>query len=224
VNPLKCGIGLMARAPSAGKTRLAPHLSAGRLEALRVALLGDTLAEVARACREGDEAVIYFTPAGSESEFAMLAPHTFARIPQAEGDLGRRMHAAFEDLLGVRRCGGALLVGSDVPFLTAAILAEARDALVSNGGIVLGPADDGGYYLIGMSQPHAALFEAIEWSTPGVLAETLRVANRLAVNVNRVRGARDIDTLDDLRRVERDLAAAPDDIAPRLRQWFRESA
>jgi rSAM/selenodomain-associated transferase 1 len=224
VNWLKCGIGLLARAPSAGKTRLAPHLSPERLDALRVALLADTLAEVARACGESDEAVIYFTPAGSQSEFAALAPPTFARCPQADGDLGRRMHAAFEDLLGARRCGAALLVGSDVPFLTAEVLTEARDRLLSNGGIVLGPADDGGYYLIGMSQPHAALFEGIEWSTPRVLSKTLQVAERQAVKATLIRAGRDIDTIEDLRRVEADLDAVPDDVARRLRQWFRESA
>ena len=135
--------------------------------------------------------------------------------------LGQRMRAALEDLLDARRCEAALLVGSDIPLLSVTTLIEARDAALSQDGVVLGPADDGGYYLIGMSRPHADVFEGIEWSTPGVLAGTLRAAEQRGIKTRLVRGAYDIDTIEDLRRVERDLETAPDDVAPRLRQWFR---
>ena len=216
----KCGLGVMARAPSVGKTRLAAHLPPARLDALRTALLSDTLAAVAGAGDEIDEAVIFFTPPGADSQFATIAPHAFARVAQVEGDLGRRMRAAFDDLLVTRRCGAALLVGSDIPFLTAEILITARDTVLATGGVVLGPADDGGYYLIGMSAPHAALFEGIEWSTPNVLAGTLRAAERHGIDTCLVVPAYDIDTIDDLRRAEHDLAVRPNDVSPRLREWF----
>ena len=137
------------------------------------------------------------------------------------GDLGQRMRAALEELLeraSLRRGDAGRLRH---PASECATLIEARDAALSHGGVVLGPADDGGYYLIGMSRPHADLFEGIEWGTPGVLAGTLRAAEQRGIKTRLVRGAYDIDTIEDLRRVERDLATAPDDVAPRLRQWFR---
>ena len=211
----------MARAPSVGKTRLAPHLSPQRLETLRAALLADTLDVVSRACAKGDEAVIFFTPPGAENEIATLAPNFVARALQVDGDLGQRMRAALEDLLDARRCDAALLVGSDIPLLSVTTLIEARDAALSQDGVVLGPADDGGYYLIGMSRPHADVFEGIQWSTPGVLAGTLRAAGQRGIKTCLVRRAYDIDTIEDLRRVERDLETAPDVVAPRLRRWFR---
>jgi rSAM/selenodomain-associated transferase 1 len=216
----KLGIGIMARAPSAGKTRLAPHLSPRRLETLRAALLADTLDVVASACTEVDEAVIFFTPPGSENEIATLAPHSFARSLQVDGDLGQRMCAALEDLLDVRRCDAALLVGSDIPFIRADTLIEAREELRARGGVVVGPAADGGYYLIGMAQVHAPLFEGIEWGTSRVLADTMQAAARCGVDTRLVRGAYDVDTIEDLRRLERDLASAPDGAAPRVRRWF----
>ena len=220
----KCGIGVMARAPSAGKTRLAPHLPPPRLEALRAALLADTLDVVDSARHDGDQAVVYFTPPGSEGEISALAPPSFARACQPAGDLGQRMRAAFEDLLGARRCDVAVLVGSDIPFLEASAIMEARDHLRSSGGVVLGPAGDGGYYLIGMSQVHTALFEGIEWSTAHVLADTMRAAGRLGIEATLVRGAYDLDTIDDLRRLEREISSAPAGAAPRVRRWLAASS
>jgi rSAM/selenodomain-associated transferase 1 len=219
----KCGIGVMARAPSAGKTRLAPYLPPPRLEALGAALLADTLDVVERARHDGDEAVLFFTPPGSEGEISALAPASFARACQPAGDLGQRMRAAFDDLLGARRCDVAVLVGSDIPFLSESAITDARDRLRSSRGVVLGPADDGGYYLIGMSQVHAALFEEIEWSTARVLADTLRVAGRLGIAATLVRGAYDIDTIEDLRRLEREMSSAPAGAAPRVRHWLATS-
>ena len=207
-----------------GKTRLAPYLSPQRLESLRAALLADTLDVVSRACAEGDEAVIFFTPAGSEHEIATLAPPSFARALQVDGDLGQRMRAAFEDLLDARRCDAAMLVGTDIPLLSVTTLIEARDATLRHDGVVLGPADDGGYYLIGMATLHADVFEGIEWSTPRVLADTLRAAERRGITTRLVRRAYDIDTIEDVRRVEQDLTTAPANLAPRLRRWFREES
>ena len=213
----------MARAPSAaGKTRLAPHLSAARLATLRAALFADTLDVVARATRLTDiDVVIFFTPADGEPEIAALN-NAFPRVCQEAGDLGQRMRAAFEHLIGQRRYGAALLVGSDIPFLSAAGIAEARRTLQAEGGVVLGPADDGGYYLIGMANVHAALFDQIEWSTDTVLTDTVRSAGRLGIEVRLIGSAYDIDTIDDLRRLERDLASASPETAAHVRAWFSE--
>ena len=210
----------MARAPSAGKTRLAPYLSPRRLEALRRALLADTLEVIARARAAEDEAVVFVAPAGSEAEIATLTAQPFSYVAQVEGDLGQRMKAAFEELLIARRCQAALLVGSDIPFLDRDIIEEAREAVGSTDGVVLGPADDGGYYLIGMSRLHAAVFDGVAWGTATVLAETLRAAERAAISTRLIRRAFDVDTIEDVQRVERALASAPLGAAPRLREWF----
>ena len=210
----------MARAPSAGKSRLAAYLSPSRLHTLRAALVGDTLEAVARARAGRDEVVVFVTPADSEGEVASLTAERLSYAPQPDGDLGQRMKAAFEDLLIARGCDAALLVGSDIPLLDERAIAAARDAVLSSDDVVLGPADDGGYYLIGMSQVHAVVFEGIEWGTATVLDETIRAAARAGVAARLIQRAYDIDTIEDLKRVERDLAAAAVDTAPRLRRWL----
>ena len=205
----------------AGKTRLQPHLSAPRLAALRAALLADSLDVVGAAAGSSlVDAVIFFTPDGAASEIAAVVDGRFPCVCQSDGDLGQRMRSALEELLGPRGYGAAMLVGVDLPFLDAQHLRQARDTLQARGGVVLGPADDGGYYLIGMTTVHDGLFEAIEWGTGSVLADTLRAAELLSVEARLIDGTYDIDTIDDLRRLERDLAAAAPTVAPRVRRWF----
>jgi rSAM/selenodomain-associated transferase 1 len=220
----KCGVGVMARAPSAaGKTRLAPHLSPPRLAALRAAMLADTLDSIGAWAAAGDDVVVFFTPAGTEGEIAGLAKQSLACVCQPDGDLGRRMRSAFEYLLGSRGCDVAILVGSDIPLLSPAQIDAARDTLRSNGGVVVGPADDGGYYLIGMTKVCDGLFEQIEWGTGSVLTDTLRAAEQRGIEARLVGSAYDIDTIDDVRRLERDLEILPSDIAPHVRRWFLEA-
>jgi uncharacterized protein len=116
-----------------------------------------------------------------------------------------------------------MLVGADIPLLSARHLLDAGDALRASGGVVLGPADDGGYYLIGMTQVEGALFEGIAWGTGGVLADTLRRAERLSIEARLIARTYDIDTIEDLRRLERDLATAASEAAPHVRRWFSET-
>jgi rSAM/selenodomain-associated transferase 1 len=224
----------MARAPSSGgKTRLAPHLSAVRLASLRAALLADTL----HALGDRDDTYVFFTPDESAGEMASLcagaaagrihgsAPASVPRlVPQGTGDLGARMLGALRHLLEPRGYDAAILVGSDIPLLGGDHLHDAEETLRASGGVVVGPADDGGYYLIGMTQPHAGLFEGIAWGTESVLTDTLRAAERIGVEARLVRSAYDLDTFDDLLRVERDLAWAPGAACPELRRWLRSGA
>jgi rSAM/selenodomain-associated transferase 1 len=224
-------VGVMARAPSSGgKTRMAPHLFLSRLVGLRRAMLADTLGAVSSL----PNVTVFFTPDEAEAEIAAVdaavartdaaAPTgTRACLPQGGGDLGARMFRAIQHLLEDGRSDAALLVGSDIPMLTADHLLEAADTLRASGGVVIGPADDGGYYLIGMTRAHAGLFEDVEWGTESVLTDTLRAAARIGVEARLVRSAYDVDTIDDLRRVERDLAAAPPERCPALRRWLSES-
>jgi glycosyltransferase A (GT-A) superfamily protein (DUF2064 family) len=134
----------------------------------------------------------------------------------------------------------AILVGSDIPLLTADHLREAAELLLpprspellvpprsakasAERGIVLGPTDDGGYYLIGMTRVHAELFEGIAWGSESVLTDTLRAADRAGIEAHLARSAYDVDTIDDLLRLERDLAWLPSGVCPALRRWFSEA-
>ncbi len=224
-------VGVLARAPSpAGKTRLAPHLSPARLLTLRHALLTDTL----RALESLPDLTIFFTPDDAEEEIASLGGISRRRIAQGAGDLGARMLAAIRCLTvsdgarwGPTPSDTAILVGSDIPLLTADHILDAADTLQVTGSakalaerVVLGPADDGGYYLIGMTEPHAELFEKIEWGTESVLTDTLRAADRIHLHPHLIRSTYDIDAVDDLLRCERDLKWLPSPVCQDLRRWF----
>ena len=117
----------------------------------------------------------------------------------------------------------AVLVGTDIPWLTADRVRDAVGTLTAEGGVVLGPADDGGYYLIGMTRTHEGLFEQIAWGTGSVLSDTLRAAERCGVDARLIQSAYDVDTIDDVRRLERDLAVAPADACPHMRRWFSQA-
>ena len=216
---MRAAIGVMARAPSsAGKTRLAPHLSPARLIGLRAALLADTLGVLESVA----DVTIFFTPGEADPEIASLSAGAIPRVPQGGGDLGSRMLGALQHLLETRQYDAALLVGSDVPLLSADHLAEATEALQASGGVAIGPADDGGYYLIGMRQVCAGLFDDIAWGTESVLTDTLRAAERVGVEARLVRRAYDVDTIDDLHRLKLDLALARLGVCPAVRGWFSE--
>ena len=131
------------------------------------------------------------------------------------------MLAAFIDLLQTLNCDAALLVGSDLPLVTADHFDEARETLSTAGGVVLGPADDGGYYLIGMRRVYGELFEGIAWGTSSVLTDTLRVADRAGIEARLIRAAYDVDTIEDLQRLEDDLRTASPELALTVREWFR---
>jgi hypothetical protein len=211
----------MARAPSSvGKTRLAPHLSAHRLRDLRRALLADTLRTVTGLLPPLD-VMVFVEPGGASGEVAALSTTPVVCVPQAEGDLGRRMLAAFMYLLQTLNCDAGILVGSDLPLVTADHFDEARETLSTASGVVLGPADDGGYYLIGMRRVYAELFEGIAWGTTSVLTDTLRVADRAGIEARLIRAAYDVDTIEDLQRLEDDLRTASPELALTVREWFR---
>jgi rSAM/selenodomain-associated transferase 1 len=218
----------MARAPSSGgKTRLAPHLSPARLTSLRTALLADSLFALGGL----PGLTVFFTPDEAEQEIASLCGAAVPCVAQGAGDLGARMVGALQHLLRGGRCDAAILVGSDIPLLTKDHLREAAELLLpprrakasAERGIVLGPADDGGYYLIGMTQVHASLFEGIAWGSENVLADTLRAAERVGIDARLTRSAYDIDTMDDLLRLERDLGWLPSGVCPALRRWFSDA-
>jgi rSAM/selenodomain-associated transferase 1 len=212
----------MARAPSSGgKTRLAPHLSEHRLRALRRALLADTQRTVTNlAPLLASDVIVFVEPDDASGEVAALSATPVVCVPQVDGDLGCRMLAAVIHLLQTLSCDAAILIGSDIPLLTPDHFDEARETLSTAGGVVLGPADDGGYYLIGMRRVHAELFEGVAWGTSSVLTDTLRIAERAGIEARLIRAAYDVDTIEDLQRLENDLRTASPELAPHVRAWF----
>jgi rSAM/selenodomain-associated transferase 2/rSAM/selenodomain-associated transferase 1 len=205
---------VMARAPWVeGKTRI-QGIDPQAHAALREALLLDTL-EASRAFGAADH-VVACDPPGEIEAMRRLAGEAADVFAQRGSSLGERMAHAFEDAF---RLGyeAVLLVGSDLPDLPPAPLESALGRL--SGGtdcVVLGPASDGGYYLIGLSRPHTALFERIPWSTSAVLAQTRAAAARLGLPVYEVDEWRDVDSLRDLDRL-RDAASSG---ARRTRAWI----
>jgi rSAM/selenodomain-associated transferase 1 len=186
---------VMARHPAPGrvKTRLAATLGAERTCALYRAFVLDLAGRL--DALPYDVTWAYWP---STAPFATLLPGAHCR-PQRGGDLGERMANA------VAECGGpAVVIGADAPHVPAARLEEAVEALAGAADLVLGPADDGGYYLIGLRAPTPALFAGVAWGTPRVLAETLARAGGLRTRL--LEPCFDVDTPADLARLSGLLA------------------
>jgi hypothetical protein len=127
--------------------------------------------------------VISYTPVGDEHLFDGLLPAGYRLVPQRGDGFGERLLTTAQDLLV---CGfsSICLIDSDSPTVPREAFAMAVDALQRPGDrIVLGPAHDGGYYLIGMKQAHAAPFENITWSTSSVYSETVTAIQRIGVEL-----------------------------------------
>ena len=141
---------------------------------------------------------VFFFPAASSSEVSGLLGGLDAR-PQQGNDLGKRMEDAFRVVFseGRRR---AILIGSDIPDLPASIITDAYRALEKQNAVI-GPARDGGYYLIGFNKSsfHPSIFRGIAWGTNSVFDETMKALQEAALTVWRAPVWGDVDTLDDLR-------------------------
>lgn len=195
---------VFTRVPRAGrvKTRLVPRLGAHgamqlhRLLAERALAAATEAAQAAGAARQ-----LWFD--GDAGDPWLLAARArdgaLGVCPQVGGDLGERMHAALE--AGCSTGQGAVLFGTDCPGLDAACLGQAIDALATGADLVLGPVEDGGYVLIGLRRPCAALFRGVPWSTDAVLATTLAIAGTEGL-VTRLLPVRwDVDRPADLERL-----------------------
>jgi uncharacterized protein len=171
-----CAMAVMAKAPRPGKvkTRLAPPLTLEQSASINICFLKDTAENIATLNPKGLSAgVISYTPVGDEALFDGLLPREFSLIPQRGDGFGERLLASAEDLLA---CGfGAVcLIDSDSPTVPATAFAQAVEALSRPGDrIVLGPSNDGGYYLIGLKRAHPQPFANISWSTSLVYEETV---------------------------------------------------
>ena len=203
-----CALAVMAKAPRAGKvkTRLAPALGMDGSAAINICFLRDTTRNIADVAAQGSAAgLVCYTPVGDESAFDGLLPEGFALIAQRGDAFGERLLAAARDILS---CGysSVCLIDSDSPTLPQSALVQAVDELLRPGDrVVLGGSDDGGYYLIGLKQPHAAPFERITWSTGSVYAETVERVRETGIELVELPVWYDVDDAATLAVLEAEL-------------------
>ena len=200
-------LAVIAKEPVAGlaKTRLVPALGVAGAARAASAMLADTLAAVRAS---GAEPWLCFTPVEARERLRRLAPG-FGLLAQASGDLGDRLAACLADLLGAG-ADRVAIVGADTPHIPAASYRRAF-ALLDEADIVLGPALDGGYYLVAAKASRPELFVGVPMGTEVVLTETLTRAIRGGLLVALLSTLRDLDRVDDLVAA---LAAGDLDAAP----------
>lgn len=201
-------VAVMTKVPGAVpvKSRLHAALGADGATVLYRAFLLDRLD--ALAALDGVAGVVAFTPPDAAAAMAALAPAGLRLLPQRGGDLGDRMAALLDGLLAEGH-PAAVAMGADSPTLPMAWVSEAVRVLAARAAdLALGPADDGGYYLIGLHAPCPRLFRDVPWSTADVAAVTLERAREAGLRVHLLPRWFDVDTEADLRRLEADLSAA----------------
>jgi rSAM/selenodomain-associated transferase 1 len=180
--------------------------------ALRQAIFSDTL-DVVMALSGASPVVVCEPP---EACPAIAASTGVQVISQGPGDLGERMDRAFDDLFQ-QGAAAVILVGSDIPDLPLPVLEQARRWLRRPGDrAVLGPAADGGYYLVGLKAAHPELFAGIEWGTASVLDQTLERARSTGLEVHLLSRWHDVDERPDLER----LVTSGTPGASRTRAWL----
>jgi rSAM/selenodomain-associated transferase 1 len=204
-------VAILCKTPIAGlcKTRLSPPLRPDECAALSACFIRHLSATIG-VLAYADSVACYavYTPIGSEDRLRSLLPDGFRLLPQSVGDLGARLFNATADLIGAGH-DGAVLVNSDSPTLPLSILRDAVRAVRRGGAVVLSPALDGGYTLIGLSKPHGRLFDGIPWSTPQVHRLTLKRAREIELPVIHVPQWYDIDDEYTLCLLEAELAGEP---------------
>ncbi len=191
--------------PGKSKTRLIPALGPREAADLQRKMTEHTLSWARRwEERHSGSLQVHFTGSSVESFHEWLGPD-LSYCPQSEGDLGSRMHEAFRQAFqeGV---GKVVLVGTDCPGLTEDLCQKAFEEL-DRSEVVLGPAKDGGYYLIGLRRPEEELFRSIPWGTGEVLAQTLERAQSLRLRASCLEILEDVDRPEDLPAWEK--ASAP---------------
>jgi rSAM/selenodomain-associated transferase 1 len=208
-----CALAIMAKASVAGavKTRLVPPLTRQQAAELNTCCLADIAANiVAAAQRAPIQGFAAYHPIGSERFFKDLLPAGFKLLPPKEPTLGRSLLHAARDLFAAGYAS-VCLVNGDSPTLPTELLVEAARRLQDPGDrVVLGPAADGGYYLIGLKYFHERLFEWIDWSTDRVYRQTLMRAREIGVPVTALPEWYDVDDEVSLTLLASELLCGPD--------------
>jgi rSAM/selenodomain-associated transferase 1 len=215
---MKRALLVIAKRPTPGqtKTRLSPPLSAEQASRLYECFLHDTL-DLARAVPDVTRLIAYL-PSGEADYFRELAPD-FGLVLQRGASLGERLDNALAHCL----CDGfdrAVIMDSDSPTLPSAYVVRAFD-LLDGADVVLGPCEDGGYYLVGLNRPQPRLLRGVRMSTPNVLRDTLALAEEVGLRVAFAPTWYDVDTARDLRRVDDELRTAKNGLAHHTRELLR---
>src|SRR5881397_2528245 len=222
-----CALAIMTKAPQAGqvKTRLVPPLKPDEAAELNSFFLRDTTTAIANSATAKDACgIAVYTPIGSESAYTDILPDNFRLLLQRGDRFGERLYFAAVDLF---KCGfeSVCLIDSDSPTVPAKSFSHAVAELTKLGDrVVLGPCDDGGYYLIGLKKPHRELFEQIDWSTRRVLDQTRQRAREIGLEVKLLPPGYDVDDGASLCRLCKELLAetAAADIAPHTGEFLRK--
>jgi len=211
-------VAIMCKTPRPGlsKTRLSPPLRPEECAEISGCFIRDLAGTISRLTIE-DQSKGYavYTPIGSERELTRFLPSGFGIVPQCEGDFGARLYQGIVDLLGIGHAG-AILVNSDSPTLPRSILRAAIEEVLAGDRVVLSPAFDGGYTLIGLSQPHRHLFEDIPWSTENVYRLTLQRAQEINLPVSEIDGWYDVDDAASYAMLEAEISGRRPDFATNL--------
>ncbi len=197
---------IFSKAPILGqvKSRLARHI--GPEEALRVhiQLLHRTLR---RLCVSNNWSTELWIEGNLDylNEVAFVEDYGVALRPQTGSDLGQRMYRAIEALNAQGKT--VVLVGSDCPTLETGYIERAFSLVESGVDVVFGPAEDGGYVLIGMAAPHEGVFENITWGTAQVMQQSLDRITQLGLGYKLLETQWDVDNLQDLSRFESEFGS-----------------
>jgi uncharacterized protein len=227
ISPGFCALAVMTKAPQAGhvKTRLVPPLTPDEAAELNKSFLRDTAQAISRVTIYNKASgIAVYTPTGTESAYDALLPDGFSLLPQRGVGFGERLYFAAEDLF---RCGfeSVCLIDSDSPTVIPKTFAKSVSSLQTHGDrVVLGPCDDGGYYLIGLKKPLRQLFEQIDWSTERVFDQTMRCAREIGLEVKLLPAGYDVDDAASLRRLCNEVLGdnVRPDIASYTRKFLRE--
>jgi rSAM/selenodomain-associated transferase 1 len=187
--------GIMIKYPEPGrvKTRLAKDIGVDAA-AVVCRQLAERVMENTLPLSDEVSRVIFYDPPGRLRDFEAWFPDGHF-VAQRGNDVGERMDNAIRDLLS-QGAEKAVITGADIPDLNAEIIIQAFAAL-DHADIVIGPARDGGYYLIGMKSPHPEIFRNIPWSTGKVYQESVGIMNQMGLIYRTVTTLSDLDTIED---------------------------
>ncbi len=213
------GIILFLKYPEAGKvkTRIGAELGDDFTVVLYKKFVSDILKKISSL---EPDLIIYFTPMEKQKEIADWLGYSLPVIPQSGNNVGERMRSAFREqfMAGYSRL---ILIGSDIPHIPSIYLLNALNFL-ENKIPVIGPASDGGYYLIGFNRNNflPSVFEGINWSTGSVFTETITAFEKYGFKPSVLPVLSDIDTADDLRKILREYEMS--ELPETSRFWNRE--
>jgi rSAM/selenodomain-associated transferase 1 len=215
---MKRALLIIAKRPARGqtKTRLTPPFSGEEAAQLYECFLQDML-DLVRAVPDVTRIINYWPP-DEIVYFKQLAPD-FDLLPQMGETIGERLDNVLTHCLA-HDFDRAVITNSDSPTLPATHLALAFD-LLDEADVVLGPCDDGGYYLIGLTQPQPRILREVQMSTPTVARDTLALAEEEGLRTALLPSWYDVDTIADLNRLTDDLDLAADEVAPRTRRFLQ---